>query len=161
MFSNLITKYAQGQMVLLLTRRTIKFVTLVNKFCIKGNKDNDNGLKFRFRAFMRDKIVFHNISLCKAIKLYLLIYFFTLTWNPFKMEYHKSTSMVPLMHFKCKTDEKGRIIKNYANRFWSVIEKWRYRMNWSICHFLEISFLTLPCFSSLLSSKSSRWWWKK
>ena len=38
------------------------------------------------------------------------------------MEYHKSTSMVPLMHFKCKTDEKGRIIKNYANRFWSVIE---------------------------------------
>ena len=57
MFSNLITKYAQGQMVLLLTRRTIKFVTLVNKFCIKGNKDNDNnnGLDFGFRAFEREK----------------------------------------------------------------------------------------------------------
>ena len=38
-------------------RRTINFVTLVNLFCIKGNKDNDNnnGSDVSFRALKREK----------------------------------------------------------------------------------------------------------
>ena len=92
----------------------------------------------------------------------MLIYFFTSFYNPSKIQNHKMADVVPLMHFKCKIHKKGRIIKITQTRFWSVIEKLRYQV-WigAFVIFWEFSFLTLPCFSSLLSSKSSHWWCKK